>query len=85
MSIVVLKLPDVKRKSKTCSRECPYCQGVTLQLWGGKRKPVKDSRLRSVKVYHYRCCHCRRTPRQARGRQFRHYPQGVSRASCLES
>lgn len=76
MSIVVLKLPDVKRQSKTRPHECPYCQGVTLQRWGGKRKPVKDPRLRSVKVYRYRCCHCRRT--------FRHYPQGVSRADQTE-
>ena len=29
-----------------------------------------------MKVYRYRCCHCRRT--------FRHYPQGVSRAHQTE-
>lgn len=76
MSIVVLKLPDVKRKTETRPHECPYCQGVTFQRWGGKRKPVKDPRLRSVKVYRYRCCHCRRT--------FRHYPPGVSQADQTE-
>ena len=57
MSIVVLKLPDVKRQTETRPQECPYCQGVTFQRWGGKRKPVKDPRLRNVKVYRYRCCH----------------------------
>jgi hypothetical protein len=33
MSIVVLQLPDVKRKSKTRPQKCPYCQGVTFQGW----------------------------------------------------
>jgi transposase-like protein len=36
------------------------------------KKAVRDPRLRTVMVYRYRCCHCRRT--------FRHYPQGVARA-----
>jgi len=69
MSIVVLKLPDVKRKTGNRPHQCPYCQGQTFQRWGKVRKPVRDSRYRSVEPYRYRCCHCRRT--------FRHYPQGV--------
>ena len=36
------------------------------------RTPVRDNRYRSVQVYRYRCCSCRRT--------IRHYPQGVDRA-----
>lgn len=72
MSIVVLNLPDVKRHSETRPQECPYCQGETFQRWGAVKKPVRDPRLRRVKVYRYRCCHCRRT--------FRHYPQGVDQA-----
>jgi transposase-like protein len=72
MSIVVLQLPDVKRKSETRPQKCPYCRGATFQRWGKVRKPVRDSRYRSIAVYRYRCCHCRRT--------FRHYPTGVDRA-----
>ena len=72
MSIVVLNLPDVKPQTETRPQDCPYCQGETFQRWGAVRKPVRDPRLRSVKVYRYRCCHCQRT--------FRHYPQGVERA-----
>ena len=68
MSIVVLQLPDVKRKTEIRPEKCPYCQGETFQRWGKVRKPVRDNRYRSVQVYRYRCCHCRRT--------FRHYPRG---------
>lgn len=72
MPIVVLQLPDVKRKSETRPKRCRYCQGETFQRWGKVRKPVRDNRYRSVQVYRYRCCHCRRT--------FRHYPEGVDPA-----
>jgi len=33
---------------------------------------VRDPQLRNVRVYRYKCCHCRRT--------YRQYPQGVDRA-----
>lgn len=72
MPIVVLQLPDVKKKNETRPEKCPYCQGETFQRWGRVSKPVRDSRYRSVQVYRYRCCHCRRT--------FRHYPMGVDAA-----
>lgn len=72
MSIVVLQLPEVKRKTENRPSECPYCRGETFQRWGRVRKPVRDNRYCSVGVYRYRCCHCRRT--------FRHYPSGVDRA-----
>jgi transposase-like protein len=76
MSIVVLKLPTVKRKTEERPRQCPYCEGGTFQRWGQVNKPVKDVRVRNVKVYRYRCCHCRRT--------FRHYPEGNTRADQTE-
>ena len=76
MSIVVLKLPDVKRKREERPRKCPYCEGETFQRWGQGKKPVKDMRVRQVKVYRYRCCGCKRT--------FRHYPEGNSRADQTE-
>lgn len=72
MAIVVLKLPDVKHRQEERPQACPYCKGVTFQRWGQVNKPVKDLRVRNVKVYRYRCCHCKRT--------FRHYPEGNSRA-----
>lgn len=72
MSIVVLSLPEVKRKTEKRPQACCYCQGETFQRWGKVSKPVRDNRHRTVSVYRYRCCHCRRT--------FRHYPQGVDQA-----
>ena len=72
MSIVVLKLPEVKRKTEVRPQTCPYCKGVTFQRWGKVRKPVRDNRYRRVQVYRYRCCHCHRS--------FRHYPAGVDQA-----
>lgn len=76
MAIVVLKLPDVKRKREERPKQCPYCAGETFQRWGQVKKPVKDIRVRNVKVYRYRCCQCQRT--------FRHYPEGNSRADQTE-
>ena len=76
MSIVVLKLPAVKRKREERPKQCPYCAGETFQRWGLVKKPVKDIRIRKVQVYRYRCCHCQRT--------FRHYPEGNSRADQTE-
>jgi transposase-like protein len=72
MSIVVLRLPDVKGKSEERPEKCPYCKGEIFQRWGEVSKPVRDSQLRQVKVYRYYCCGCKRT--------FRHYPEGVDRA-----
>jgi hypothetical protein len=76
MSIVVLKLPNVKRKREERPKKCPYCEGETFQRWGPVKKPVKDIRVRQVQVYRYRCCQCKRT--------FRHYPEGNSRADQTE-
>jgi hypothetical protein len=76
MSILVLKLPDVKRKTEERPKECPYCTGETFQRWGRVRKPVKDTQCRNIYVYRYRCCRCRRT--------FRHYPEGTTGADQTE-
>jgi transposase-like protein len=76
MSIVVLKLPNVKRKTELRPSQCPYCEGETFQRWGQVRKPVKDVHVRQVQVYRYKCCHCQRT--------FRHYPEGNTRADQTE-
>jgi hypothetical protein len=76
MAIVVLKLPNAKRKTENRPRKCPYCAGNTFQRWGQVNKPVKDIRVRNVKVYRYRCCHCQRT--------FRHYPEGNTSADQTE-
>ncbi len=76
MTIVVLKLPDVKRKREARPRKCAYCEGETFQRWGQVNKPVRDVHVRNVKVYRYRCCRCKRT--------FRHYPEGNTRADQTE-
>jgi hypothetical protein len=76
MAIVVLKLQDVKRKTEDRPKKCPYCKGQTFQRWGQVSKAVKDIQVRTVKVYRYRCCHCRRT--------FRYYPAGISRMDQTE-
>jgi transposase-like protein len=70
MSILVLKLPDVKRKTEERPKECPNCQGEIFQRWGCVRKPVRDPHCRTVRLYRYRCCRC--------GHTFRHYPEGIS-------
>ena len=72
MAIVVLKLPEVKQKREERPKWCPYCEGCTFQRWGQVNKPVKDIRVRNIKVYRYRCCECKRT--------FRHYPDGNTSA-----
>jgi len=76
MTIVVLNLPAVKRKTEGRPKKCPDCAGETFQRWGQVNKPVKDTRIRKVKVYRYRCCHCKHT--------FRHYPEGVTQAQQSE-
>jgi transposase-like protein len=72
MSIVVLKLPDVKTESESRPHHCPYCKHEVLQRWGGSLKRVRDHEVKQAQVYRYRCTGCRRT--------FRHYPEGVDRA-----
>jgi len=76
MAIVVLKLPNVKRKTEARPSQCPYCAGEIFQRWGAVNKPVKDIRIRHVKIYRYRCCRCKRT--------FRHYPAGNTKADQTE-
>jgi hypothetical protein len=50
MTILVLKLPDVKRSREDRPKECPYCAGETFQRWGQVRKPVRDTQCRKVRV-----------------------------------
>lgn len=76
MSIVTLQLPKVKCLQQERPKECPNCSGGTFQRWGGTTKVVRDPQLKEVIVYRYRCCNCHKT--------FRHYPQGIGRASQTE-
>jgi hypothetical protein len=50
MAILVLKLPEVKRKTEGRPKLCPNCNGETFQRWGKVRKAVKDTRNRNVWV-----------------------------------
>ena len=72
MSIVVLKLPDVKAKIEDRPSQCPSCNGEILQRWGSQTRQMRDPHVRTVQIYRYRCCRCRHT--------FRHYPVGVDQA-----
>ena len=74
--MIVLQLPKIERKSAQRPKQCKYCQGELLQRWGQVNKKVKDTKVRNVKVYRYRCASCERT--------FRHYPVGVRRAMQSE-
>jgi len=76
MVTVVLKLPNVKHKTEARPSQCPYCEGEIFQRWGAVNKPIKDIRIRNVKIYRYRCCRCKRT--------FRHYPAGNTKADQTE-
>jgi len=76
MAIVVLKLPEVKRRTDERPQTCRYCGGETFQRWGQVKKRVRDIHCRTVGVYRYRCCRCKRT--------FRHYPEGSTRADQTE-
>lgn len=71
MSIVILKLPEVKEEAERPTR-CPVCKGETFQRWGGQIKKLRDPQVKRVVVYRYRCCSCRHL--------FRHYPEGVDQA-----
>ena len=73
---IVLQLSQVKRNKLERPKECPHCQGATFQRWGEQTRRVKDSQIRTVKVFRYRCSTCRRT--------FRHYPDGISHAQQTE-
>ncbi len=72
MSIVVLKLPDVKGIAEKRPHHCPSCKGEILQRWGGRERKIRDHQVKAALVYRYRCASCRHT--------FRHYPDGVDQA-----
>jgi predicted RNA-binding Zn-ribbon protein involved in translation (DUF1610 family) len=72
LSIVVLKLPDVKVKIEERPSECPSCKGEILQRWGSESQVIRDPQVGTVQIYRYRCYGCRHS--------FRHYPGGVDQA-----
>ena len=72
MTIVTLRLPNVKAAAESRPRGCAYCGSAVLQRWGGRVRAIKDPHVPEAIVYRYRCAGCRRT--------FRHYPEGISAA-----
>lgn len=72
MSIVVLKLPDVKATAESRPHQCPVCKGEILQRWGGQKRKIRDHQVKEVIIYRYRCTRCRHT--------FRYYPEGIDQA-----
>ena len=72
MSIVVLKLPDVKGYTEKRPTHCPSCKGEIFQRWGGNVREIQDHQVKEAIIYRYRCINCRHT--------FRHYPEGIDQA-----
>jgi hypothetical protein len=72
MTIVTLRLPEVKAAAEKRAEQCPHCGCAILQRWGHVSKPVIDPQIRWALIYRYRCTGCRKT--------FRAYPQGISNA-----
>ena len=72
MSIIVLKLPEVKAEAEGRPEKCPACGYDILQRWGGQNKRLRDPQIKEGVVYRYYCCRCRHT--------FRHYPKGIDQA-----
>jgi transposase-like protein len=70
--MIVLQLTAVKRIKIERPTHCPYCKGGTFQRWGQTKRKLKDTKIRTVQVYRYRCTRCRRT--------FRDHPEGISTA-----
>ena len=56
MSIVVLKLSDVKGVAEDRPTHCPSCKGDILRRWGGSVRKIRDQRVKVAIVYRYRCC-----------------------------
>jgi len=73
---IVLQLPRVERQKLVRPSKCPYCKGETFQGWGKVSRPIKDTKVRAVKVLRYKCTSCQKT--------FRYYPAGVSQAQQSE-
>jgi hypothetical protein len=72
MTIVTLKLPEVKTCVEKRPQNCPHCGCSVLQRWGGVIKPVRDPHITRAQIYRYRCTRCHKT--------FRDYPEGITRA-----
>ncbi len=72
LSVIWLRLPQVKTRPKGRPRQCPHCGSYILQRWGRITKPVRDTHELEVEVHRYRCTDC--------GRTFRSYPKGVDRS-----
>lgn len=72
LSVIWLRLPQVKTEPQKRPRTCPNCNSYILQRWGRITKPVRDTHELEVEIHRYRCCDC--------GKTFRAYPEGVDRA-----
>ena len=74
--MIVLQLQPTKQTKIERPTKCPHCGEETFQRWGKEIRKIKDPKIRSVKVYRYKCTTCKRT--------FRHYPAGISQAQQSE-
>jgi len=74
--MIVLQLASVKGNQTRRPEQCLHCEGETFQRWGTEKRKIKDPKMRTVKVFRYKCTNCKRT--------FRHYPEGVTHAQQSE-
>jgi transposase-like protein len=74
--MIVLQLQTTKQAKTERPTKCPHCEGETFQRWGRETRKIKDPKVKSVKVFRYKCTSC--------GRTFRHYPAGISHAQQSE-
>ena len=72
LSVIWLRMPEVKTRPRGRPKRCPNCGSYILQRWGRITKPVRDTHELEVEVHRYRCCEC--------GRTFRTYPKGIDRS-----
>jgi DNA-directed RNA polymerase subunit RPC12/RpoP len=73
MPIVLLRFLPVNAVPKDRPRQCPICGSSVLQSWGQSLRRVQGAGEQPAQINRYRCSDC--------GHTFRHYPEGVDRAS----
>jgi DNA-directed RNA polymerase subunit RPC12/RpoP len=72
MSVILLRLPELRTKTSGRPNQCPYCDSQILQRWGRVKKQVKDMCDVVAVIYRYKCLDC--------GRTFRDYPDDIDRS-----
>ena len=70
---ITLLFPEVKEQTDCRPKGCKRCGSRYIARHGVVTKPLTDTKISRVRIVRYRCSGC--------GVSFRHYPDGVGRAS----